>query len=194
MAPAHLESTYKASPFRKPTQQQLLPNTTESPMAGARRSEQSLAVAGSTRDPGRPQRRRAQFPLYAELAALLPGDLSRANQVEILDAAVAHLKVLSDTAAVLEAYRALQRDAGPVRPAAVEVASREAVCIAVRAAAARPGALTRLLEVFDRRGVEVLGVTVTRDGRAATADVMVTAAAAAPEVVELIKAEIAGIK
>lgn len=117
--------------------------------------------------------------------------------MEILDAAVAHLKVLSGTAAVLEAYRALQRDAGPVRPAAVEVASREAVCIAVRLpppVAARPGALTRLLEVFDRRGLEVLGVTVTRDGRADTADVMVTAAAAAPEVVELIKAEIAGIK
>jgi hypothetical protein len=121
----------------------------------------------------------------------------QANQVEVLDAAVAHLKVLADTAAVLEAYRALQRDAGPVRPAAVEVASRQAVCIAVRLpppVAARPGALTSLLEVFDRRGVEVLGVTVTRDGRAATADVMVTAAAAAPEVVELIKAEIASIK
>uniref|UniRef100_A0A8I6YPG5 BHLH domain-containing protein n=1 Tax=Hordeum vulgare subsp. vulgare TaxID=112509 RepID=A0A8I6YPG5_HORVV len=166
-------------------------------MAGARRSEQSLAVAGSTRAPGRPQRRRPRCPLYAELAALLPGDLSRANQVDILDAAVAHLKVLADTAAVLEAYRALQRDAGPVRPATVEVASREAVCITVRLpppVAARPGALTALLEVFDRRGVEVLAVTVTRDRGAPAADVMVTMAAAATEVVQLIKAEIAGMK
>ena len=110
-----------------------------------------------------------------------------------MDAAVEHLKVLEDTAAVLEAYRALQRD--DRRRADVEVASREAVCFDARlpAAAARPGELTRVLEVFDRRGVEVLAATMTRreDGGA---QVTVTAAPAAPEVTESIKAEIAGIE
>ncbi|KAI4992230.1 hypothetical protein ZWY2020_046722 [Hordeum vulgare] len=111
MAPAHLDSTYKASPFRKPTQQQLLPNITESPMAGARRSEQSLAVAGSTRAPGRPQRRRPRCPFTPSSPRCSPAT-SLGEPGGHLDVAVAHLKVLADTAAVLEAYRALQRDAG----------------------------------------------------------------------------------
>jgi hypothetical protein len=129
----------------------------------------------------------------SSLKAALIDRRTQATQVEILDAAVAHLKVLEDTAAVLEAYRALQSDAEPgCRRADVEVVSREAVCFAARLPA-RPGAVTRVLEAFDRRGVEVLGATVTRRGDGA-AQVTVTAAPAEPEVVESIKAEIAGIE
>ncbi|KAM0822849.1 hypothetical protein ACQ4PT_071244 [Festuca glaucescens] len=139
--------------------------------------------------PLRRQRVRYTSELYAELAALLPGIPRRASQVDILDAAVAHLKVLEDTAGVLESYRALQHDAEPRRRCAdVEVASREAVCFAARlpAGAARPG----VLEAFDRRGVEVLAATMTRRGDGAA---QVTAPAA-PEITESIKAEIAGIE
>ena len=106
---------------------------------------------------------------------------------------MAHLKVLADTAGVLEAYRALQRDVR--RRPAVEVESREAVCFAMLLPppAARPGALTRVLEAFGRRGVEVLAATMTRRGDGA-AQVTVTAATTAPEVTESIKEEIAGIE
>ncbi|CAM0949645.1 unnamed protein product [Alopecurus aequalis] len=167
-------------------------------MAGGRSPPTlSLTDAGSSgadaEAPWKRQRMRSTSGLYAELAALLPGFPTRANQVEILDAAVAHLKVLEDTAGVLEAYRALQRDA-PRRPD-VEVASREAVCFTARLppAAARPGVLTRVLEPFDRRGVEVLAATMTRH-RDGAAQVTVTAAPEGPEVTESIKEEIAGIE
>ncbi|KAK1627711.1 hypothetical protein QYE76_002026 [Lolium multiflorum] len=168
-------------------------------MAGGRSPPELFPTDTSSPDaeaPLRRQRVRYTSELYAELAALLPGIPPRASQVDILDAAVAHLKVLEDTAGVLESYRALQHDAVPGRRCAdVEVASREAVCFAARlpAGAARPGALTRVLEAFDRRGVEVLAATMTRRGDGA-AQVTVTAAPAAPEVTESIKAEIAGIE
>lgn len=101
------------------------------------------------------------------------------------------MKVLEDTVTVLEAYRAVRGGAG-----GAEASSREAVCFSARLPAARrPGALTRVLEAFDRRGVDVLAATMARGGEGeAAAVVTVTAAAAAPEVVKMIKADIAAIE
>ena len=69
------------------------------------------------------------------------------------------------------------------------------VCFCARLPAPRPGSLTRVLEAFHRRGVEVLVATVARHGHGhgGAAVVTVTAAAAPPEVLELIRADIAGI-
>uniref|UniRef100_J3L0I3 ACT domain-containing protein n=1 Tax=Oryza brachyantha TaxID=4533 RepID=J3L0I3_ORYBR len=53
---------------------------------------------------------------------------------------------------------------------------------------AEPGALTRVLEVFQRHGVPVLAATVARHGEETA--VTVTAAAATHRVLETIKAEI----
>uniref|UniRef100_A0A0D9XZZ7 BHLH domain-containing protein n=1 Tax=Leersia perrieri TaxID=77586 RepID=A0A0D9XZZ7_9ORYZ len=137
--------------------------------------------------------------LYSELASLLPGLPYRANKADMVEAAAEHVKVLEDTVAVLEAYRAVQ--AGGVAGAAgeVSVSYRDTVCFAARLpppAATRRGALTRVLEAFDRRGVEVYAATVARAGAGGdgAAMVTVTAAAAAPEVVKMIKADIAGIE
>uniref|UniRef100_A0A0E0FNX2 BHLH domain-containing protein n=1 Tax=Oryza nivara TaxID=4536 RepID=A0A0E0FNX2_ORYNI len=176
-------------------------------MAGGRGLELSLACAAPSpaadfgeeeeelRRPPSPRRRRQQptmAALYAELAALLPGLRSRASREEIVEAAAKQVKVLEDTVAVLEAYRAVQVG-GAAAAEEVSVSYRETVCFAARLPAARrPGALTRVLEVFDRRGVEVLAATLAGGGRAAM--VTVTAAAAAPDIAEMIKADIASIE
>uniref|UniRef100_A0A0E0MN72 ACT domain-containing protein n=1 Tax=Oryza punctata TaxID=4537 RepID=A0A0E0MN72_ORYPU len=139
--------------------------------------------------------------LYAELASLLPGLRSRAGREEIVEAAAEQVKVLEDTVAVLEAYRAVQVG-GAAAAEEVSVSYRETVCFAARLPAARwPGALTRVLEVFDRRGVEVLAATLASTGGGgggedggAAAMVTVTAAAAAPDIAEMIKADIASIE
>lgn len=173
-------------------------------MAGGRPPKPSLADAESpgvhaeARAPRRPQQRgRPASELYAELAALLPGIPSRASKVEVLEAALAQVKVLEDTAAVLEAYRALRSESDPAPRPRAEVASRDAVCFAVRlppapapAGGGGGGGLRRVLEAFERRGVEVLAATVTGGQQVIT----VTADAAPPEVVEGIKADIAGIE
>ncbi|KAF8661190.1 hypothetical protein HU200_057303 [Digitaria exilis] len=116
--------------------------------------------------------------------------LQPATQEEIVDAATAQVKMLEEEAAILETYRAVRRGPrpGPRPEVAVAVAT---VCFCVRLPA-RPGALTRVLEVFHRRGVEVLMATVARHGGAA-AVVTVTAAAAPPEVLEMISADIGAI-
>ncbi|XP_040385154.1 uncharacterized protein LOC121055951, partial [Oryza brachyantha] len=140
--------------------------------------------------------------LYAELAALLPGLRYRASRVEVVEAAAEQVKVLEDTVAVLEAYRAVQTGGGAAAAARkeVSVSCRETVCFAARLPAARwrrPGALCRVLEAFDRRGVEVLAATLARAGggeEGAAAMVTVTAATAAPDIREMIKADIAGIE
>ncbi|KAF2908162.1 hypothetical protein DAI22_12g163200 [Oryza sativa Japonica Group] len=116
----------------------------------------------------------------------------QASREEIVEAAAKQVKVLEDTVAVLEAYRAVQVG-GAAAAEEVSVSYRETVCFAARLPAARrPGALTRVLEVFDRRGVEVLAATLAGGGRAAM--VTVTAAAAAPDIAEMIKADIASIE
>ncbi|KAG8048866.1 hypothetical protein GUJ93_ZPchr0009g109 [Zizania palustris] len=167
---------------------------------GGHRLELSLATMTARTEAAelrRPQRR-TMAALYAELASLLPGLRYRACRADIVDAAMEHVKVLEDTAAVLEAYRAVQASGagaggGAARDREVSVSYREAVYFAARLPAARrPGALTRVLEVFDRRGVEVLAATLSRAGGAAV--VTVTTATAAPDVVETIRADIARIE
>jgi hypothetical protein len=72
-----------------------------------------------------------------------------------------------------------------------------AVCLSARLPAPAPGALRRVLEAFDRRGVQVLAATLERHGgpgAAADAVVTVTAVAAPPEVLEMIRADIACIR
>jgi hypothetical protein len=68
-----------------------------------------------------------------------------------------------------------------------------AVCLSARLPAPAPGALRRVLEAFDRRGVQVLAATLERPGGPG-AVVTVTAAAAPPEVLEMIRADIARIR
>ncbi|KAL5205744.1 hypothetical protein ABZP36_033953 [Zizania latifolia] len=167
---------------------------------GGHRLELSLSCARTEATELRRPQRQTMAALYAELASLLPGLRYRACRADIVDAAVEHVKVLEDTAAVLEAYRAVQAGGagagaggGAARDREVSVSYRETVYFAARLPAARrPGALTRVLEVFDRRGVEVLAATLSRAGGAAV--VTVTAAAAAPDVVETIRADIASIE
>nr|CAB3462246.1 unnamed protein product [Digitaria exilis] len=154
----------------------------------------SLATAGTSAAASERRvgwRRRTVSSLFAELGSMLPNlPTDRpATQEEIVEAATAQVKMLEEEAAILETYRAVRRGPrpGPRPEVAVAVAT---VCFCVRLPA-RPGALTRVLGVFHRRGVEVLVATVARHGGAAV--VTVTAAAAPPEVLEMISADIGAI-
>lgn len=122
-----------------------------------------------------------------------------ASKEEIVEAAAARVKMLEDTVAVLETYRAV-RGAGAGAAAAAGRRQPEvsvavgAVCFCARLPARSPGALARALGAFHRRGVEVLVATVGRHGHGHGAAVLtVTAAAAPPEVLEMIRADIAAI-
>ncbi|BAB91948.1 hypothetical protein [Oryza sativa Japonica Group] len=137
-------------------------------------------------------RRQTMSRLYDELGALLPNLPPRASTTRIVEEAIACVGELRARTAELEAYSAVAAAAGRAArdgPAEV-VASGKTSCFAVRlrAARARPGALTRVLEVFQRHGVAVLAATVARDGEETA--VTVTTAAVAPRVLETIKAEI----
>ncbi|CAN6334259.1 unnamed protein product [Urochloa humidicola] len=154
--------------------------------------------AGTTRA----QHRRTVSSLFAELEAMLPNDLPTDRPVskeEIVEAAAARVRALEEAAAVLETYRAVRAPAPPRARPEVAVAVGT-VCFAVRlpagpTATRPPGTLTRVLEAFHRRGVEVLLATVARHGYGGEGDavVTVTAAAAPTEVLELIRADIAAI-
>jgi acetolactate synthase regulatory subunit len=112
-----------------------------------------------------------------------------ASQEEIVDAAAKRVRMLEEVAAVLETYRAVR---APPRPRPEVAVAAATVCFSARLPApAAPGSLTRVLEAFHRRGVEVLVATVARHAHAAV--VTVTASAAPPEVLELIRADIAAI-
>ncbi|CAN6356357.1 unnamed protein product [Urochloa humidicola] len=155
----------------------------------------------------RAQHRRTVSSLFAELEAMLPNDLPTdrpASKEEIVEAAAARVRALEEAAAVLETYRAVRAPA-PAPPSARAARPEVAVavgtvCFAVRlpagpTATRPPGTLTRVLEAFHRRGVEVLLATVARHGYGGEGDavVTVTAAAAPTEVLELIRADIAAI-
>ncbi|CAO2203611.1 unnamed protein product [Urochloa humidicola] len=177
----------------------LSPKTKGSPLAGTATaaSAQPRATAEMER-----ARRRHTSRLYAELGALLPDLPARAPQTRILEEAIAYVGALRGTVAELEASgalagagrrRAAAHDEGAgtsSRAGASEVlAAGKASCFAVRVPAARrPGALTRVLEVFRRHKVPVLATTVTTNAGEAT--VTVTTAAVAPSAVERIKADI----
>ncbi|CAL4891876.1 unnamed protein product [Urochloa decumbens] len=146
----------------------------------------------------RAQHRRTVSALFAELGAMLPDDLPTdrpATQEEIVDAAAARVRMLEEAAAVLETYRAMCAPPPPPPRARAEVAvAVGTVCFPARLPAPTPpGALTRVLEAFHRRGVEVVLATVARHGHGRDAVVTVTAAAAPSEVLELIRADIAAI-
>ncbi|XP_052140388.1 uncharacterized protein LOC127760208 [Oryza glaberrima] len=135
-------------------------------------------------------RRQTVSRLYAELGALLPNLPPRASTTRIVEEAIACVGELRAKTAELEAYSAVAAGRAARDGAAEVVASGKTSCFAVwlRAARARPGALTRVLEVFQRHGVAVLAATVARDGEETA--VTVTTAAVAPRVLETIKAEI----
>ncbi|KAJ1265587.1 hypothetical protein BS78_08G087400 [Paspalum vaginatum] len=164
----------------------------------------SLATAGPSASAG--ERRRQQGPraqrrsrsvtaLFAELRAMLPNVPADrlVSQEEIVDAATERVRTLEDTVGVLEAYRAVR--APRPRPGPEVSAPVATVCVCARLPEPAPGAVTRVLEAFHRRGVEVLVATVARHGHAGAgaAVVTVTAAAAPPEVMELVRADIARI-
>ena len=96
---------------------------------------------------------------------------------------------LRGTVAKLETHRAVERagrrtaaDGGAAVAADEVLAAKKATCFAARLPAARrPGALTRVLEVFRRHGVPVLAATVTSN--AGEAAVTVTTGAVAPSAV-----------
>ena len=126
-----------------------------------------------------------------------PGDGVQAPKARILEEAITYVGTLRSTVAKLEAHGGMVEGAGRRTAAdgggavaAVEVlAVEKASCFAARLPAARrPGALTRVLEVFRRHGVPVLAATVTSN--AGEAAVTVTTGAVAPNVVEGIKADI----
>ncbi|XP_040376021.1 uncharacterized protein LOC121053305 [Oryza brachyantha] len=129
-------------------------------------------------------RRRTMSRLYAELGALLPNLPPGASTTQIVEEATACVRELREKTAELEAYSAV----AAALDGADVVASGQTCCFAVRLRAARPGALTRVLEVFQRHGVPVLAATVARHGEETA--VTVTAAAATHRVLETIKAEI----
>ncbi|PAN21231.1 hypothetical protein PAHAL_3G451500 [Panicum hallii] len=135
------------------------------------------------------RRRRARVSaLYAELGAMLPSlPTSRpATQEKIVDAAKARVEALEDTAAALQACR------GAPRPGREVALSCGTVTVSARLPSPKPaGALRRVVEAFERRGARVLMATMARHGGAVV--VTVTAAAAALEVVEMIRADIASI-
>uniref|UniRef100_A0A0E0JJK4 BHLH domain-containing protein n=1 Tax=Oryza punctata TaxID=4537 RepID=A0A0E0JJK4_ORYPU len=133
-------------------------------------------------------RRRTMSRLYAELGALLPNLPPRASTTRIVEEAIACVKELREKTAELEGYSAVAAGRTARDGSAEVVASGKTACFAVQLRAARPGALTRVLEVFQRHGVVVLAATVARNGEDTA--VTVTTAAVAPRVLETIKAEI----
>nr|CAB3466083.1 unnamed protein product [Digitaria exilis] len=160
------------------------------------------------------RRRRRVTALYAQLRSMLPSiptttrsfnpvsltflstihprRKQRVTMEEILIAAAARVKALEDTAAMLEAYRA----ARPRRTGRGVAVCPATVTVSARMPAPAGGALLRrVLEAFERRGARVLVATMARHGGGAgdVVDVTVTANAAAPEVVEMIRADIARI-
>lgn len=115
--------------------------------------------------------------------------MAQACRADIVEGAIAYVRALEDTAAELEAHRAMSAGRGRARGGSAEVvASGETSCFAVRLRAARPGALTRVLEVFQRHRVPVLAATVARNGGEAA--VTVTTAVVAPAVAGKIEADI----
>jgi hypothetical protein len=118
------------------------------------------------------------------------GDGVQAPKARILEEAIAYVGALRGTVAKLEAPGAVEGAGRRTAAVAAEVlAAEKASCFAARLPAARrPGALTRVLEVFRRYGVPVLAATVTSN--AGEAAVTVTTGAVAPSVVEGIKADI----
>nr|CAB3462247.1 unnamed protein product [Digitaria exilis] len=143
------------------------------------------------------RRRRRVAALYAELRSMLPSlptTTRRVTMEEILVAAAARVKALEDTAATLEAYRAAQ----PRRTGRDVAVCPATVTVSARLLEPAGGALLRrVLEAFERRGARVLVATMARHGGGVGAgdvvDVTVTANAAAPEDVEMIRADIARI-
>uniref|UniRef100_A0ACD5VMU5 Uncharacterized protein n=1 Tax=Avena sativa TaxID=4498 RepID=A0ACD5VMU5_AVESA len=134
-------------------------------------------------------RRRAMSGHYDELAALLPDLAPRASRADILDEATAYIRALEDKAAELAAYRAVAARRSRTRDGAAEmVLSGETSSFAVRLRAARPGDLTRVIEVFHGHSVPVLAATVVRNGGEAA--VTVTTAVVAPVVAGKIEADI----
>ncbi|KAG2598018.1 hypothetical protein PVAP13_5KG373907 [Panicum virgatum] len=136
-------------------------------------------------------RRRQMSRLYAELGSLLPDLPPRAPKARILEEAIAYVGTLRSTVAKLEAHGGVAEGAG--RRTAADgggaVAADEVPGYRRRGdRARRPGALTRVLEVFRRHGVPVLAATVTSN--AGEAAVTVTTGAVAPSAVEGIKADI----
>ncbi|TKW28921.1 hypothetical protein SEVIR_3G361100v4 [Setaria viridis] len=141
---------------------------------------------------GQRRHRRRVAALYAELGAMIPAlptaRRRRVTREEVVVAATARVKALEDAAAALEGYRVRPRPGHEVT-----VSSRGTVNVSARLPAPAPaGALRRVVEAFERRGVRVLVATMARHGAGAVI-VTVTAAAAAPEVVEMIRADIATI-
>ncbi|CAN6356358.1 unnamed protein product [Urochloa humidicola] len=136
---------------------------------------------------GQRRRHRRVTTLYAELAAMLPNlpNTPRpASKEQIVEAAAARVKVLEGAAAALEACRR----------GGAAVSSRDTVNVTARLPAPAPaGALRRVVEAFERRGARVLAAAMARRGGDGGVVVTVTAADAAPEVVEMIKTDIAGI-
>jgi hypothetical protein len=111
------------------------------------------------------------------------------TKADILDEAIAYVRALENTAAELEGYRAVGPKRSHARDGAADiVASGKTSTFVVRLRAARPGALTRIIEVFHRHSVPVLAATVTRNGGEAA--VTVTTAAVAPVVAGKIEADI----
>ncbi|KAM3400611.1 hypothetical protein ACQJBY_005453 [Aegilops geniculata] len=135
-------------------------------------------------------RRQTMSVLFDELGALLPDLPPRACRADVVDGAIAYVRALEDTAAELEAHRAMSAGRGRrARDGDAEVvAAGETSCFAVRLRAARPGALTRVLQVFQRHRVPVLAATVSRNGGEAA--VTVTTAVVAPAVAGKIEADI----
>ncbi|CAM0147666.1 unnamed protein product [Urochloa decumbens] len=145
------------------------------------------------------QRRRHRWvtALYAELAAMLPNlPTTRqrpASKEKIVEAAAARVTALEGLAAALEA----RRRAG--RGEMVAVSSHATVTVTARMPApAQAGLLRRVVEAFERRGARVLAAAMARHGGGGGGGeggvvVTVTAADAAPGVVEMIRADIARI-
>ena len=93
-----------------------------------------------------------------------------------MDAAAKQVKVLEETAGVLETYRAVRRAGAGAAPRAEVAVAVGTVCFCARLP--RPGSLTRVLEAFHRSGVEVLVATVARHGHGQGGAAVVTVTAA----------------
>ncbi|KAF8660713.1 hypothetical protein HU200_057485 [Digitaria exilis] len=112
-------------------------------------------------------RRRHMSQLYAELGVLLPHLPPRAERARILDEAIAYVAVLRGMVAALKSHDAFavagRRAVADCASASGEVfAVGKASCFAARMPAARrPGALTRMLQLFRRHGVQVQAAMVT---------------------------------
>ncbi|CAL9130791.1 unnamed protein product [Musa textilis] len=139
-------------------------------------------------------RREKMTEFYTMLQSMVPNLFPKATRTRIVDEAIAYIKGLEEVVAALEAQKAAREaSSGPAtlhsqRSSTVEVSTSANAAFFAISFAARPGMVTKVLQVFEDHKAEVLNATVACDDGSAT--VTVTASEMDEEAVGKIKGDL----